>query len=352
MSKISSLPGTIIPSGTFEFPASKDGVTNKLTVQQVIDLANVNNSGVTGATVSAALDQLDTDKAPLASPALTGTPTAPTATAGTNTTQIASTAFVSTAIAASPNLPTFRNLLINGDFSVNQRAVSGTVTLAAGAYGHDRWKAGASGCTYTFATSANVTTLTITAGSLIQVIEGINLQSGTNTLSWVGTAQGKIGAGSYAASGVTGAATGGTNLNVEFNSGTLTAVQFEQGDTATEFEQLPYDVQLRRAVRYYYRIAGTQAAIAAGLAYNTAVGFYSFTFPEKMRAAPSCAFSSVAHFGILAGNTTPAATAITFTGPSTISVRIDVSSTFPTTGGGSVFRASSASAWLEFDAEL
>jgi len=39
-------------------------------------------------------------KAPLASPALTGTPTGPTATAGTNTTQLATTAFVQTA--ASP----------------------------------------------------------------------------------------------------------------------------------------------------------------------------------------------------------------------------------------------------------
>jgi len=36
--------------------------------------------------------------APLASPALTGTPTAPTATAGTNTTQVATTAFVGTAV--------------------------------------------------------------------------------------------------------------------------------------------------------------------------------------------------------------------------------------------------------------
>jgi hypothetical protein len=36
--------------------------------------------------------------APLSSPALTGTPTAPTATAGTNTTQIATTAYVGTAI--------------------------------------------------------------------------------------------------------------------------------------------------------------------------------------------------------------------------------------------------------------
>ena len=39
------------------------------------------------------------EKAPLASPELTGTPTAPTAAAGTNTTQIANTAFVKAAIA-------------------------------------------------------------------------------------------------------------------------------------------------------------------------------------------------------------------------------------------------------------
>ena len=38
--------------------------------------------------------------APLASPALTGTPTAPTATAGVNNTQIATTAFVAAAITA------------------------------------------------------------------------------------------------------------------------------------------------------------------------------------------------------------------------------------------------------------
>ena len=37
-------------------------------------------------------------KADIASPTLTGTPTAPTATAGTSTTQIATTAFVTTAV--------------------------------------------------------------------------------------------------------------------------------------------------------------------------------------------------------------------------------------------------------------
>jgi len=112
-----------------------------------------------------------------------------------------------------------KNAIINGNFGINQRGVSGTVTLSAGAYGHDRFKAGASGCTYTFATSNNVTTLTITAGSLMQVIEGINLQSGTYTLSWTGTAQGRVDSGSYAGSGLTGTAVGGTNQTVEFGTG-------------------------------------------------------------------------------------------------------------------------------------
>ena len=63
-----------------------------------------NSSGVlssSAAIAQADITNLTTDlaaKAPLASPALTGTPTAPTASAGTNTTQIATTAFVSTAV--------------------------------------------------------------------------------------------------------------------------------------------------------------------------------------------------------------------------------------------------------------
>jgi hypothetical protein len=50
----------------------------------------INDDASYAATITAALAL----KAPLASPALTGTPTAPTATAGTNTTQLATTAFV------------------------------------------------------------------------------------------------------------------------------------------------------------------------------------------------------------------------------------------------------------------
>lgn len=60
---------------------------------------------VTGA-VTATHTELNSvaSKAPLASPAFTGTPTAPTASTGTGTTQLATTAFVGNAILASSGI--------------------------------------------------------------------------------------------------------------------------------------------------------------------------------------------------------------------------------------------------------
>ena len=61
----------------------------------------------------------DTSRAPLASPALTGTPTAPTAATGTNTTQVATTAFVNAVIAADrPFEATLANIKMDGAQSV------------------------------------------------------------------------------------------------------------------------------------------------------------------------------------------------------------------------------------------
>jgi hypothetical protein len=54
--------------------------------------------GTTAGTCAQGNDSRITGAAPLASPALTGTPTAPTASAGTNTTQLATTQFTTTAI--------------------------------------------------------------------------------------------------------------------------------------------------------------------------------------------------------------------------------------------------------------
>jgi hypothetical protein len=65
------------------------------------------------AALASAVSDLEDDlnlKAPLASPDLTGIPTAPTAVLGTNTTQVATTAFVDAAIEALAD----RNLVLDG----------------------------------------------------------------------------------------------------------------------------------------------------------------------------------------------------------------------------------------------
>jgi len=184
----------------------------------------------------------------------------------------------------SSSLAGFRNKLINAIFMVNQRAVSGTVTLAAGAYGHDRWKAGTAGCTYTFATVNNVTTLTITAGSLQQVIEGNNLDTATHILSWTGTAQGRINSGSYGISGaVTASITGGSNTTIEFGIGTLARPQFEAGTTSTSFELRHYSFELSLCQRYYWINAG----LAGGWGSSLTTMTVAVIFPVAMRIVPT-----------------------------------------------------------------
>jgi hypothetical protein len=87
------------------------------------------------------LTSLNTLKAPLASPALTGTPTAPTATSGDNSTQLATTAFVTDAVAVENELSELNDVTItsitDADFLVydsvavkwENQAISGAVTI-------------------------------------------------------------------------------------------------------------------------------------------------------------------------------------------------------------------------------
>jgi hypothetical protein len=199
--------------------------------------------------------------------------------------------------AVDPNIPFTqiagaRNKLVNGAFAINQRAVSGTVTLAAGAYGHDRWKAGASGCTYTFAASGGLTTITISAGSLIQVIEGANLATGTHVLTWAGSAQGKIGGASYSASGVSASVTGGVNLSVEFGTGTIGSLQLEPGSIPSAFELSLYGQELARCQRYCQKVGAGFTGQANGSTTQLAL---AGTLPVTMYASPT--FSGVAGAG-------------------------------------------------------
>ena len=186
-------------------------------------------------------------------------------------------------------VPLGDNRIINGNFAINQRSyVSGTA-LAAAAYGVDRWKAGASGCTYTFTATAPDTTITITVGTLTQVIEAGMIEGGVYTLSWTGTAQARVyqgtPTGSYAASPLaTASLTAGTNTTVEFNTGTLTKVKLEIGSVATPFNRQSLAKSMADCQRYYQTIAVSYrtylnaiSSVASGLAWS------------PMRAAPTAA---------------------------------------------------------------
>lgn len=88
---------------TFVVCAGAGAVVAQKSVAQaktLLSLSNVDNTSDANKPVSTTQQTALDLKAPLASPALTGTPTSPTAAGGTNTTQIASTAFVTSAVAS------------------------------------------------------------------------------------------------------------------------------------------------------------------------------------------------------------------------------------------------------------
>jgi hypothetical protein len=251
------------------------------------------------------------------------------------------------------------NKLINGGFAINQRVVFGIVTLVAGAYGHDRWKAGAAGCTYTFATVANVTTITITAGSLIQVIEGINLYSGTHALSWTGTSQGKIGAGAFGASGITGAAVGGANLSIEFNVGTLSKVMFNVGDQALPFQPRSFDEEKRLCERYFQIFNSADAntvymLYASGFCFSTTRASILINY-NKMRISPTITFSSVGQYALYNAIGAPVvATAISISEKTPYSAEIFVTvASGLIAGNGTMFMPNNNNtSTITFDAEI
>jgi len=69
----------------------------------------------------------------------------------------------------------------------------------------------------------------------------------------------------------------------------VTDVQLEVGDTATPFEHRPYDMELARCQRYYYRNSADSnyMSYASGRANSTTVGVFTYNHPVTMRALPT-----------------------------------------------------------------
>jgi hypothetical protein len=178
----------------------------------------------------------------------------------------------------------FRNLIINGNPTINQRGyVSGTNTGGANQYTLDRWRVVTSGQNITFSTTAGVCTVTAPTGGVEQVVEGASILGGTYVLSWTGTATATVG-GNAVANGGTVTLTGGSNATVKLSDGTFTKVQLEPGSVAMPFEERPIGVELQLCQRYYEEVWCQWATNG-----SANMDHFNTRFTVAKRAAPTMA---------------------------------------------------------------
>jgi hypothetical protein len=183
-------------------------------------------------------------------------------------------------------LGVLRNMLVNSLMTGNSRALTGSIVLAANARGHDCWKAGTGGCTY----SVTAGVVTITAGTLRQVIDGACGEAGVYTLSYTGTAQARINTNGYASGVQSYNRPLGEATSIEFGVGTFSLAQFERGYTPTEFERLSPAVERSRTDWYVRRLLLISSAgdVWVGASGGNIVFYPSFqTFAMRTMASVS-----------------------------------------------------------------
>jgi len=142
-----------------------------------------------------------------------------------------------------------------------------------------------------------------------------------------------------------------TNANVY-----LTGVQLEAGTTASDFEFLPYDVNLQRCQRYFYTEdnSDTYHALANGHINSATLFIGVIHLPVSLRSSPS--FNTSGSFYVSSGGTDFAVSAnsisdSTGTNLNTIQVRSTISGA--TAGNGAFLRNNNDSnAKFQLDAEL
>ena len=128
-------------------------------------------------------------------------------------------------------------------------------------------------------------------------------------------------------------------------------IQLEPGVACSEYERLPYDVQLARC-QFYSRVFETDGGfdrIALGSADTTASG-NSFLDAHEMRAAPTLVYSALSDFAF--GGVTPSSFTITYTTKSNIIVTANVAGTPFTVASAYELRDANTTSKLTFKAEM
>lgn len=241
----------------------------------------------------------------------------------------------------------YGNRIINGAFVINQRAYASGTNLAAGVYGFDRWKSAFTNTALTFTAGVQDTTVTIsTSGVIQQIIERENVPAGTYTLSWSGTATGRVynagaSAPAYAASPIIVSLNGLANVVVEFTAvgGTRTCgqVQLEGGDVFSPFQYRHRGEELALCQRYYQRYtntAGDQAFMSGVFfVFNAPLG--PLLFPV-MRTAPTITFAG--SYDLVSGGLVAGPSSLTAINITTFSAQVSAAGVSGTQGQGMIIR--------------
>jgi len=255
------------------------------------------------------------------------------------------------------------NLLINGNFRINQRGV--TSRTSGSGYLFDRWKRVEATQWYEWTTAPQGQPLTVGNSTYVrhlsQVIERASVPAGTYTLSWEGTATGIVhnsgGSGpSYTSGPITVALDGLEDVVVSFEGrgDTLGKVKLEAGTVPTPFVPRLYGDELALCQRYYLR--QTQASgsvpVSTGALYDSSTSYHIIRHPVTMRAAPSIAVSNASDFTIYSdmSSTTPSDVSLHRNDELATQIKAEVSGL--TAGNASYLRMTSTGCWLAFDAEL
>lgn len=272
-----------------------------------------------------------------------------------------------------------RNLAINGRFRTNQRGYASAAVLALNAYGFDRWKATTASTALTFTANAHHgQQVTISSGgSIAQVIERSDVPANTYTLSWEGTATGRVyksgtTAPAYAASPVSVALDGTGDVVVEFTATgatqTLDRVKFEAGAAATAYVPDVLIDEYRKCQRYYVRWTAGQAAgpladangngLTIGLGYCDKGPANRIIVPvtdvPPMRVTPTVNHLGCKITDFISTDFTLSALAVltSYARPGLIMIGATTASTLTSARMYGLYTSNVAGNWLELNAEL
>ena len=255
------------------------------------------------------------------------------------------------------------NLITNSGFQINQRVYVSSATLASGEFGHDRWKAGASGGDYTFSQLTSFTAITVEAGkSLIYVVEDKDVEGGDYVLSWEGTAQARAGVNSDTPSGAYAdspleipSQSAGTTMSVEFDEGTLGKVKLEIGSAATPFRTrgagFEEELALCQHFCVQYTATGNTGMCNGGL--ETTTNFRGvFILPVLMRPHPTVSVKTIGNWNVQSEGSNHTASAIGIIRTLGDKVWLTVTNAAATQGYAGVFNTDTAGEWIRFTSEL